>query len=141
MPARRSDDGATWFVAFEPGVQLHEAYRAFAREQRIGAAIIEAGIGMLRDPELGFFDGQQYQRTRLRGAFELVSTQGNVSLLDGAPFTHLHVTVAGADHVARAGHLFEGEVHVAHEGALRALEGVDLRRARDPGSPLATLRW
>ena len=139
MHARRSGD--TWFLNFEAGVQLHEAYRAFCREQRLGAAVVTAGIGMLKDPELGFYDCQAYQKTKLRGAFELVSTQGNVALLDGQPFTHLHVSVAGPDHVARAGHLFEGEVHVAHEGALRVLEGVSLRRERDAATQLAGLTW
>jgi hypothetical protein len=139
MHARRS--GADWFLAFDPGAQLHEAYRAFAREQSIGAAVIVAGIGMMKDPELGYFDGQGYRKQRFPGAFELVSTQGNLALLDGAPFTHLHVTLGGPDHGARSGHLFEGEVHVAHEGCLRVLEGVELRRSRPPSSPLASLQW
>lgn len=139
MHARRSGDA--WFLHFDQGVQLHEAYRAFAREQGIGAAVVTAGIGMVKDPELGFYDGERYRTTRLRGAFELVSTQGNIALLEGQPFTHLHVSVAGPDHVARAGHLFEGEVHVSHEGALRVLQGVGLRRERDAATQLAGLRW
>lgn len=140
MPAKRSA-GGDWFVHVEEGVQLHEAYRAFAREHRIEAAAIVSGIGMLKDPELGFFDGARYHKTQLRGAFELVSTQGNIALLEGQPFTHLHVSVAGPDLVARAGHLFAGEVHISHEGAVRPLDGVPLRRARDPATQLANLRW
>jgi len=139
MPARRS--GQDWFVAFEPGAPLHEAYRAFAAEQGLAAAVVTSGIGMLKDPELGFYDGQRYQKARLEGAYELVSLQGNLALLEGKPFTHLHATVAGPDHVARAGHLFEGTIHVAHEGHLRVLEGVALRRERDPATQLAGLRW
>lgn len=139
MNARR--DGDTWFLQFGPGVPLHEAYRGFAREHGIRAAVVTAGIGMLKDPELGFFDGTQYHKTRLQGAFELISTQGNIALLDGQPFTHLHVSVAGADHVARAGHLFDGAVHVAHEGAVRVLPSVELRRERDPATQLASLRF
>jgi predicted DNA-binding protein with PD1-like motif len=139
MHARRS--GSDWFLHVEPGVQLHDAYRAFAREHGVRGAVIAAGIGMLRDPELGYWDGQQYQKRLLRGAFELVSTQGNLGVLDGEPFAHVHVSVAGPDHAAHGGHLFRGEVHVSHEGSVRVLEGVELRRAREPGSPLATLRW
>jgi uncharacterized protein len=139
MPARRSGD--TWFVAFEPGQQLHEAYRAFCREQGITAGVVVSGIGMVKDPVLGFYDGQAYQKQRFAGAHELVSTQGNVALLEGQPFMHLHVTIAGADHLARAGHLFEGAVHVAHEGALRVLDGMTLERAKDPATQLAGLRW
>jgi uncharacterized protein len=139
MPARRSGD--TWFVHFGPGQQLHEAYRAFAAEQGIGAAVVIAGIGMVREPELGYYDGTRYHTRRFPGAHELVSLQGNVAILDGKPFTHLHATIAGADHGAHAGHLVQGEVHVAHEGALRVLEGVELRRARDAGGVLASLRW
>lgn len=139
MPARR--DGDVWFVHFEAGEQLHEAYRALARKENIRAAVIVAGIGMVKDPELGYFDGRAYHKSRLQGEFELISTQGNVAMLDGAPFTHLHVTVAGADHVARAGHLFDGAVHISHEGALRVLPGLDLRRERDHATQLARLRW
>ncbi|HEV8359937.1 MAG TPA: PPC domain-containing DNA-binding protein, partial [Candidatus Thermoplasmatota archaeon] len=79
MPARRSGDD--WFVHFEPGQELHDAYRGFAREQGVRSAAIVAGIGMIKDPELGFFDGARYQTAALRGAFELVSTQGNLALL------------------------------------------------------------
>lgn len=139
MPARRS--GSDWFVHFEDGVQLHDAYRGFAREQGIGSAVVVAGIGMVKDPELGFFDGARYHTKRFAGAYELVSTQGNVALLEGEPFTHLHVSIAGQDHAAHAGHLLEGAVHVAHEGCVRVLEGVSLRREKPPGSVLASLRW
>ncbi|MCA1813332.1 MAG: DUF296 domain-containing protein [Halobacteriales archaeon] len=139
MPARRSGD--TWFLAFEPGRQLHDAYRAFCKEQGITAGVVTAGIGMVKDPVLGFYHGKGYDQQRFPGAYELVSTQGNVALLDGQPFTHLHVSIGGPDHVARAGHLFEGEVHVAHEGALRVLQGVDLVRRKDEATQLAGLRW
>lgn len=139
MHARRSGD--TWFVHFEQGLQLHDAYRGWAREHGVGAAVITAGIGMVKDPELGFYDGQRYHKTRLTGAFELVTTQGNIALLDGQPFTHLHVSVAGLDHVARAGHLFEGEVHIAHEGSVQVLQGVTLRRERDAATQLASLKF
>lgn len=139
MPARSS--GSDWFVQFEAGQQLHDAYRAFARERGIRAGVVVAGIGMVEDPELGFFDGQRYHKRRFPGAHELVSTQGNVAMLEGEPFTHLHVSIAGRDHVALAGHLFEGAVHISHEGCLRVLEGVALTRERDPATQLASLRW
>jgi len=139
MPARRSPDGDVWFVQFPEGEDLHQAYRGFAREQGLASGVVLAGIGMLRDPVLGFYDGQRYHQRALDGMFELVSTQGNIALLDGAPFTHLHVTVAGADHVARGGHLFGGKVCISHEGAVRALPDVPLRRARLPGTELAAL--
>jgi hypothetical protein len=128
-------------VQFEAGLQLHDAYRGFAREHGVRSAVVVAGIGMVKDPELGFFDGERYHKAQLRGAFELVSTQGNLATLEGEPFTHLHVSVAGPDHVARAGHLFAGEVHIAHEGALRALPHLELVRERPAGSQLASLRW
>jgi hypothetical protein len=137
MHARRSGD--TWFLHFQEG-QLHEAYREFARKEGVKAGVITAGIGMLKDPQLGFFDGKEYHKKRFAGEFELVSTQGNLGVLDGEPFTHLHVSIAGRDHLAHAGHLFEGAVHVAHEASLRVLD-VPLRRERETGSPLASLRW
>lgn len=139
MHARRS--GGYWFVHFEPGVQLHEAYRGFARRQGITAGVVVSGIGMVKDPELGFYDGEKYHVKRFRGAYELVSTQGNIALLEEEPFTHLHVSIAGKDYAVKAGHLFSAEVHVSHEGAVRAFDGLELHRSRDPVSQLARLRW
>lgn len=138
---RASRSGDAWFLALQPGHDLVEAYRGFAREHRVEAAVVLAGIGMLKDPELGFFDGHRYLRTQLRGEHELVALQGNLALLDGEPFAHLHASVAGRDHVARGGHLFSGLVHVTHEGAVRVLEGVRLERARDAATGLALLPW
>ena len=58
----------------------------------------------------------------VNGALEVVSLAGNVSMLDGAPFAHLHAVLAGRvdgeaerDFAAYGGHLFRGIVSPTFE--------------------------
>lgn len=53
------------------------------------------GIGSLRNPVVGYYSEEEkrYRSIELSGTFELLSLNGNISLKDGKPFAHLHVTL------------------------------------------------
>ena len=46
---------------------------------------------------------------------ELLTLQGNMTQVDGEPFFHLHVVLAGHDYQCFGGHLFDAEVAVTAE--------------------------
>jgi len=76
------------------------------------------------------------------GDFEILSLMGNVSLLDGKEFLHLHVSAAEetADGVrVAAGHLVSAEVF-ALEFWIVPVEGVLLERADDDATGLKLWR-
>ena len=51
---------------------------------------------------------KEYEHHELQGGHEVLSGLGNVSLLDGEPFVHIHMTVADNEGKAFGGHLDEG---------------------------------
>ncbi len=75
---------------------------------------IEAGqvsaIGAVAKAKIGFYDQgkQEYGFLDFNEPMEIVSLLGNVSLKDGKPFVHAHITLG--DHEGRlfGGHLAEG---------------------------------
>jgi len=103
------------------------------------AAVLTCGIGMLREIELGYWNGEVYEKHRIEEAVELVSLQGTVAMMDGERIVHLHTCVALRDGSTRGGHLFAGTVHNTAEIALRIPPGIALERAQEP-SGLSGLR-
>lgn len=130
----------TIYGRFDEGEDLHDAYQRVMRDEDVTAGVVLSGIGMLEDPELGYFVGDgAYDREVLEGRYELLSTQGNLSLHEGEPFTHLHVVLGTPDHGSVGGHLFAGDVAVAHEFALQVLPDGSLERRDDPSTGLLSL--
>ncbi len=86
----------------------------FARENGIRTAQVMA-IGSLRNATLGYFheDEGVYERFEVEDTRELVSAIGNISLKDGEPMLHIHVSLGSRDGSLVGGHLFRGEVFVA----------------------------
>jgi len=87
-----------------------------AAERGIEAARVTA-IGAIEDPEIGVYnlDTKSYDRKVFPGIWELLSLNGNLALLDGKPFLHAHVAIAGDDYSVKGGHLFDALVGVIVE--------------------------
>jgi len=65
-----------WVVRFQDGEDLVEILRGLESE----AALIVAGIGMLRDVTLGYWNNSEYESHAYPGPAELLSLQGNVGI-------------------------------------------------------------
>jgi predicted DNA-binding protein with PD1-like motif len=119
-------------VKIESGEEIIESLGAFARRENVRAGLI-SGLGAVGECELGFFvrSTRQYVRRVFEGEHEIGSLTGNFSELDGEPFPHCHVLIAGEDLVARTGHLFRGVATVTCEVQVVTDPGV-LRRTRRP---------
>lgn len=115
--------GRDVLLRLDPGEEVHTSLREFARDRGLGAAAITSGIGQVRDVLVGFLceDGT-YDTAPAPEVVELLSLQGNISLSeDGAPLTHLHVTLSDAEHRVHGGHLVTATVNVVAELHLRIL--------------------
>ena len=111
--------GDTIAFRFVAGEDVHETLLALCRQCGVEGAYVASGIGMLADPELGYFVGEgRYERRVISGRFELLALQGNVSLRDGEPMAHLHAMLAKEDLGVFGGHLFAAKVGLTLEGAL-----------------------
>jgi predicted DNA-binding protein with PD1-like motif len=102
-------DDHTFALRLEPGDDVHDAIQAFCAQSSINNAAIQ-GIGSVDSPTLAHYSmkTKQFSDHRIDGILEVSSLLGNVALVDGKPFAHIHVTVAGPDMQARAGHLVKG---------------------------------
>lgn len=119
-------------LKLDPGEEIVTSLRRFAIERGIRAGLI-SGLGAVGETELGFFvrATQSYVTRRFEGEHEIGALTGNFSELDGEPFPHCHIVIAGQDMVAHTGHLFRGVVTVTCEVQVVTDPGV-LRRIRRP---------
>ena len=92
--------------------------------------MLTAGLGMISDFEIGYFDNGQYIRKSFVEAHELLSMQGSVAV-DGDPRLHIHVAVANKSHAAFGGHLLRGKVWMSNEICLIRVDGVGSSRQFD----------
>ncbi len=115
MKFHRETDGRL-VVSLTRGEPVRARLEQLALEQGLVAAQVSA-IGALDEPVLGCWDLEQkiYHKKVLPGVWELLSLQGNLSLLDGKPFLHAHVLLSGSDYQALGGHFFEARVGVVLE--------------------------
>jgi predicted DNA-binding protein with PD1-like motif len=105
--ARLSDN--TSALRLDPGDDIHDTLQQFCVEQGIDNAHIH-GIGSIESPTLAHYSmkTKQFTDQGLDGIFEVTALLGNIALVDGQPFAHLHVTVADEHMMVRAGHLVKG---------------------------------
>jgi predicted DNA-binding protein with PD1-like motif len=132
MKHLRQDRG--FLLRLDRGEDVKEAVEQFAAEQKIEGGFL-FGIGAVQDPELGYFMPQDksYSRMVLEGFWEVGSIIGNISVLGGKPFAHIHATLSDSTLQARTGHLFAGKVSVTME--IWVIPGDhDWPRPKDPES-------
>lgn len=127
----------------EAGEPVVEALTELARFEKIDAGFVRAQ-GAVEAPELARYDPatRRYDPAvpgALDGPWELVSLQGSVSLLRGAPDVRLWAVLAGG---AGAGQVIAGLLRRARalyvEFAIDVCDDADLERRDDPitGLPL-----
>jgi len=121
MRSQRTAHG--WVLRLDGGEEIVSALAGWAQANAVPGGAI-SGIGSVGETELGFFrrETSAYERRTFTGEHEILSLLGNLSLLDGKPFPHCHLILAGPDFIAHGGHLFRGvvtltcEVHVVTSG-------------------------
>ncbi|MGA1844326.1 MAG: PPC domain-containing DNA-binding protein [bacterium] len=100
---------------------------------------IEA-FGAVQKAALGFYDQRTrtYQGFALDRPLEITKLIGNVSLKEGKPMVHAHITLADKDGSAYGGHLMPGTIIFACEFVLQVFEGPVFHREYDErtGLPL-----
>jgi predicted DNA-binding protein with PD1-like motif len=137
--------GSDVFMRLDEGEEIHTSIQAICKSEGISGAAITSGIGRVRDTDIGYLDDQNvYQRIIRKEPHELLSLQGNVSIFEGEPFTHLHVVLSDNDHKVHGGHLFTSTIHVVGEIHLRVLEknvSVPMTRCSIVGSEFKPLNF
>lgn len=115
--------GNQWVVRLDRGERLVETLHRFLAEHHITGGYVW-GIGSITDVELGYYDvnAKEYLRRQFTDVYELLSLQGNITVVEGKPFLHAHVLLSGGDYGAFGGHLFEARVRATVEAYLQPWE-------------------
>jgi hypothetical protein len=121
----RSDDGKAAMVRLLPGTDLLIGLNQAAKDLGIQAGTLQL-VGAVRTLSVAYFDqeSREYEPHHYVGGLEISGGVGNVSLKDGEPFVHMHLSGwAKEEGKAVAGHLTEGTEVYMIEAYYRAFEG------------------
>lgn len=128
---------AGFFLRLVIGEPLHDTIAAFCEEHGITAGHFTA-IGAVRRLELAYYhlDRKEYAKREFPGDLEVVSCTGNIALLDGRPFLHVHGVFSDENYRPYAGHVVRAEVSATLEVYLTPFHGGGIRRELDPATGL-----
>jgi hypothetical protein len=98
------------------GDNINKTFESFAEVKGIGCAWLN-GIGALENPEIGYYslEDKAYHRKTFKGEYELTSLIGNITLKEGKPFSHTHITFSDTEFRVFGGHLFNANITAAGE--------------------------
>lgn len=139
LDMRWLEDDCRLIVRFDVGEKLPECLLDFSKRLGLVSGSL-TGIGGVQNVILGYYDltTRQYLTFPVPGMVELVSLSGNVSLINGQPFWHLHAAVADREGNLKGGHLVSLEVAITLECEIRRSNKM-LQRKRDEYSGLNLL--
>ena len=97
-------------------------------------------IGAVQKARIAYYDQEKrvYCFSEINKRLEITSLVGNVSLKEGKPLVHAHLTLADKNGNAIGGHLAQGTIVFACEVTIQAFQGDPLIRGFDDttGLPL-----
>lgn len=104
MKEFRSAQGTV--LVLQRGEELIETLGRYASEQELSAAWL-SGLGGAGSITISWYDitKKTYKDYSFDGALEILSLSGNLSIVDGEPFWHIHGSFAGLDYAAVGGHV------------------------------------
>jgi len=93
--------------------------------QELGITLGEVKvIGAVSQVRIGYYhqNSRNYEWLDLARPMEILALEGNISLKDGKPFVHAHVTLADGEGRAYGGHVAEGTMVFAAEFVIQELK-------------------
>ena len=109
-------DKSRAYMTLAKGDNINKTFEAFAEVRGIGCAWLN-GIGALEHPEVGYYslEDKAYHRKTFKGEYELTSLIGNITIKEGKPFSHTHITFSDTEFRVFGGHLFNANITAAGE--------------------------
>src|SRR3989304_10596419 len=91
-----SAEGELVIAKLDDGEDLFASIESLAATHHLENAMVMWAIGMLREAEVGYFNGKSYNRTTFAEPLELLSLHGTYAG-KADPKIHVHVSAAGRD--------------------------------------------
>lgn len=134
MTFKKTDKG--YLIRLARGESIMTTLHDFCEEKGIRAGLLQ-GIGGVMAAEVGFYNlgKKEYEFKKLNEVLEIASLLGNVSIVEGKPFLHIHIVLADKDQKTYGGHLKEASVAGTCEIYLVELAD-EVTRSTDPETGL-----
>ena len=109
-------DNSRVFMTLAKGDYINRTFEYFAEIKGVECAWLN-GIGAIENPEIGYYsiNDKSYHRKHFNGEFELTSLIGNITMKEGKPFAHTHITFSDTNYKVFGGHLFDAKITAAGE--------------------------
>jgi hypothetical protein len=127
------------FAKIEKEEDVFANIEKLATIYNIKGGIIVSGIGMLKNFEIGYFNGSEYIKEKYEKCYEVLSFHGSIADVD--PRLHIHAALAGQDHRMVGGHLFAGVVDPLLEVYIVKTEKIKFKREYNDKSGLKELKF
>jgi uncharacterized protein len=126
-------------VIFYQGDEALSGLLEFAEKYRVTSAHFTA-IGAVSGATLGWFNPQRkmYKKIPIDGQHEVIGMIGDIALYQGKPAVHTHMTVAGADGTAHAGHVFAAYASPTLE-VMVTVDPITMQKRLDPATDLTLI--
>lgn len=113
----------TVIIRLEVGDEIVSSLLEVAENEKIGFAGVY-GLGATDRFSVGVFDlcKKTYDRFDFSGSFEITGLSGNITVMDGRPYQHIHITCAGPGGNVVGGHLLECRISLTAEIILHTEE-------------------
>ncbi len=123
--------GSRHFLVLKRGEEICEQINAYLQAKTICAGSISA-IGAADIVTLRYYDVQkkEYFSKTFEGEYEITALLGNVSIMNGKSWAHLHITIGDTEYKAYAGHLHSARVSVTCEVIIDATT-TEITRVKD----------
>jgi len=111
-----------YIVSIDDKTSIVDALTDFVIQKEIMAGEI-SGLGAVNEATLRYFNPatKQYVDKVFNEQMEISNLTGNISVSEGKPLLHLHITLGRSDYTAIAGHLMDANVRGACELFVRPL--------------------
>lgn len=130
-------EGLDIFAKLEKGEDVLKELANIVSSHGIRSGEIIWGIGMIRNLQIGYFNGKEYEKETFEKALEVVSFHGSIA--ENEPVFHIHSSCAGHDHGVVGGHLFGGQADPLLEVRIRIFETIKAVREDNPKTGLREL--
>ena len=116
--------GNTIIARLDRGEEILAQIKALAEKEGVRLASVSA-LGAINDFTVGVFDTaeKKYCSNSFQGAFEIVSLWGTINTMDGAFYTHIHMSAGDEKGTVFGGHLNRAVVSATCEMVITIIDG------------------
>jgi len=103
-------------IRLDKGDELFSSLKKFALENDVRCASVQ-GIGATDDLTIGVYDLNkgEYVKRHILGNREILSLSGNLTMMNGENYVHVHIVTQGQEDFAIGGHLFNANISMTAE--------------------------